>query len=161
MASEISAPSPPVATFMKNRSPIPVGAHPRHVERPYPPLPYDVLGLVRIVGYAKGRGQVVAGAGRQDAERDAFGKTGLPETVDGVVDRAVAPGDDEQPLAPLPGGLAGVARPLGLDPVELVAVELGAQHVRVVGAAARRGVADHPALLGLAIACSSVASRRP
>jgi hypothetical protein len=61
--------------------------------------------------------QVVAGPGGQDAERYPLGETGLAQAVDGVVDGAVAPGDDEQPLGPLPGGLAGVARPLGLDPV--------------------------------------------
>jgi len=88
--------------------------------------------------------RVVAGPGGQDAERYPLGETGLAQAVDGVVYRAVAPGDDEQSLGPLPGGLAGIAGTFGLDPVKLVAVELGAQLVRVVGAAARRGVADHP-----------------
>src|SRR3712207_1502953 len=87
---------------------------------------------------------MVAGPGGQDAERPPFGETGLAQAVDDVVDRAVAPGDNEQALGPLPGGLAGVAGPLRLDPIQLIAVELGPQHLRVVGTAARRGVADHP-----------------
>src|SRR5918997_978989 len=136
-------PEPPGRHVYKEPLLDPRGAHPRDVERPDPALPYDLLGLIGVVRDAEGRRQVVAGPGGQDAERDAVRETGLAQAVDGVVDRTVAPGDDEQPLVPLPGGLARVARAPGLDPVELVAVELGAQHVRVVGAAARPGVADH------------------
>ena len=64
--------------------------------------------------------------------------------VDHVVDRAVPASDDEQPLLPLLGGPYRIIGTLGLNPLDLEALELGADLIGIVLTPARGGVADHP-----------------
>src|SRR5215210_3152795 len=118
--------------------------NPRHVQPPLPVLPDDVLRELRVLGDAQRRCEIVARPGGQDAKGDSFGETGPAEPVKHVVDRAVPPGDDEQPLAPLLSGPYSILWAFGLDPVDLHPGELVADLIRIVGTTTRGRVADHP-----------------